>query len=256
MPADDSALSIWTRPRRAGRASTALSREQIVAEAVALLDEEGISALSMRKLGARLGSGATSIYWHVPSKDDLVELVLDEVYGELPVPELPASGDPTAPESWRTVTIDYADGIRAMILRHPWAGSLLGEAGLSYLGPNFMRLSDGMLGVLRTAGFDLLEANDVISTVSAFVLGMATAEASTLTAIARSGKSEQEWVQALMPAAEQAAQPYEHLKELYAAYKDTDARAGREDGFTLGLTVILDGLQARHEAGLGEGDVR
>src|SRR5690349_20267833 len=106
MSAEDAALSIWTRPRRTGRASTALSREQIVAEAVALLDEEGISALSMRKLGARLGSGATSIYWHVPSKDDLVELVLDEVYGEVAVPEIPASGDPTAPEAWRAAAIE------------------------------------------------------------------------------------------------------------------------------------------------------
>jgi AcrR family transcriptional regulator len=246
MPAEDQTIaSVWTRSRRSGRHASALSREQIVTEAVALLDEEGISALSMRKLGARLGSGATSIYWHVPSKDDLVELVVDEVYGELTVPDL-QDVDATDPAVWRAAATEYAHSVRAMILRHPWIGSLFGEAGLSYLGPNMMRLSDGMLGLFRAAGFSLLAANDAISTITAFVLGMATAEASTLTAIARSGKDEQEWLAALMPAAEQAAQPYPHLSELYAAYKQKDSHTGRTDGFTYGLDLILDGLQTRN----------
>jgi AcrR family transcriptional regulator len=250
LPAEEPTIaSVWTRPRRAGRSSTALSREQIVTGAVELLDEEGISALSMRKLGARLGSGATSIYWHVPSKDELVELVVDEVYGELTVPEL-VSDDPTSPAAWRAAATEYADGVRSMILRHPWMSGLLGEAGLSYLGPNFMRLSEGMLGLFRSAGFSLLAANDAISAISAFVVGMASGEASMLTAIARSGKDEQEWVAALMPAAERAARDYPHLRELYAAYQAQVAgpEAEREDGFAYGLGLILDGLEARKKS--------
>ncbi|MHA6761084.1 TetR/AcrR family transcriptional regulator [Streptacidiphilus sp. PAMC 29251] len=235
--------SVWTRPRRPQRQPSALGREQIVAEAVALLDEEGIAALSMRKLGARLGSGATSIYWHVPSKDELVELVVDEVYGELRAPDLQGA-DAADPAVWRAATVEYARSVRAMVLRHTWVGGLLGESGLSYLGPNMMRLSDGMLGLYRAAGFTLLKANDAITTVTAYVLGMATGEAAMLTTIARSGVSEQEWVAALLPTAERAAQPYPHLRELYVAYRAVDPEVGREDGFGYGLERILDGLQA------------
>src|SRR3954449_2777040 len=85
--------SVWTRPQR--RQKEQLTRERIVAEAIRLLDDEGLEALSMRTLGQRLGAGATSLYRHVASKDELIELVADEVYGEIEVPE------PSDPSSWR-----------------------------------------------------------------------------------------------------------------------------------------------------------
>jgi len=69
--------SVWTRDRE----QPALSRAAIVREAIAMLDAEGTEALSMRKLGARLNAGATSLYRHVASKDELMELALDEVAG-------------------------------------------------------------------------------------------------------------------------------------------------------------------------------
>ena len=68
--------SPWNRPQKR-RTQPALSREQIVAEAFALLDAEGIDALSMRKLGARLNAGATSLYTHVANKEELLALVVD-----------------------------------------------------------------------------------------------------------------------------------------------------------------------------------
>ncbi|MBO0515534.1 TetR/AcrR family transcriptional regulator, partial [Streptomyces beijiangensis] len=78
--------SVWTRPQRRVREQPALSRDQIVTEALALLDDAGIEALSMRKLGTRLNAGATSLYTHVANKDELIELVVDLVYGEIEVP--------------------------------------------------------------------------------------------------------------------------------------------------------------------------
>lgn len=95
MPADKPPIpSVWARPR-ARRAQPALSRERIVAEAVRLLDEEGMEALSMRGLAVRLGTAATSLYRHVANKDELIELVVDELYGELEVP------DPVGATGWR-----------------------------------------------------------------------------------------------------------------------------------------------------------
>jgi len=73
--------SVWAREaarRREVRGNpSGLSREQIVREAVALLDAEGADALSMRRLAARLGSGATSLYWYVANKDELLELAAE-----------------------------------------------------------------------------------------------------------------------------------------------------------------------------------
>ena len=73
--------SIWARRRTAPPARETLSTAQIVRTAIHLLDTEGVAGLSMRKLGARLDAGATSLYWHVQTKDDLLELVIDAVFG-------------------------------------------------------------------------------------------------------------------------------------------------------------------------------
>src|SRR6478672_5502572 len=89
--------SVWTRPQR--RQKEQLTRERIVAEAIRLLDEEGLEALSMRSLGQRLGAGATSLYRHVASKDELIELVADEVYGEMEVPTI------SDPAEWRQAVV-------------------------------------------------------------------------------------------------------------------------------------------------------
>ncbi|MFE9118866.1 TetR/AcrR family transcriptional regulator [Streptomyces sp. NPDC007172] len=230
--------SVWTRPRQR-REQPALSREQIVAEAVRLLDAEGIDALSMRKLGTRLGAGATSLYRHVANKDELIELVVDEVYGELAEPDIARSAH------WRDVTARRAHGVRAMLLEHPWIASLLGEVGVAHLGPNLMRLSDRMIATFEAAGFALNESDHAVRTVFAYVTGMATSEAAWITMLARSGQTEQEWVERLWPAAEQAAQAYPRLRKGYADQRGKDPRTTRDENFAYGLDLILDGLEAR-----------
>src|ERR1700751_10318 len=82
--------SVWTRQREPEQ--PALSRAAIVREAIAMLDAEGTEALSMRKLGARLNAGAPSLYRHVASKDELMELALDEVAAEIAVPAIEGQG--------------------------------------------------------------------------------------------------------------------------------------------------------------------
>ena len=105
--------SIWTRQRAAAvPARETLSRQQIVRAAIATLDEEGLAGLSMRKLAAKLGAGATSLYWHVQTKDDLIDLVIDEIYGEVDVPDPDLAG-------WRNGALLFGHSLRAAILRHP-----------------------------------------------------------------------------------------------------------------------------------------
>lgn len=229
---------MWTRPRR-GREQPALSQDHIVAEAILLLDAEGIEALSMRKLGTRLDAGATSLYRHVANRDELIELVVDAVYGEI---EAPAVTDPAA---WRESVAVCAHSVRSMILRHPWIASMLGQVGLAYLGPNVMRLNERMLDMFQTSGFSSTEADQALSTVVAYVIGMSISEAAWLTMVARSGQDEQEWQERLRPSVEQAAQPYPRLSEQVTAQAGQDMRQARDDNFNYGLDRILDGLESR-----------
>lgn len=239
MPKDDKSVpSVWTRPRRQ-REQPALSQERIVAEAILLLDEEGLEALSMRNLGNRLGAGATSLYRHVANKDELVELAVDEVYGELEIP------DPGGPSDWRKAAAASGQSLREMALRHTWVVSALGRAGLSYLGPNTLRMSDRMIAVFESAGFDLDEADQAMSTLISYVIGMVTSEASYLAVVARSGKSESELLRSVASITEQALQDHPRLQGGFAAKVDKAPQQIRDEKFTYGLDRVLDGLQTR-----------
>jgi AcrR family transcriptional regulator len=231
--------SVWARTVPPRRERPVLSRELIVSEAVQLLDTEGIGALSMRRLGARLGAGATSLYSYVASKDDLIELVVDQVYGEI---RLPGPGELA---DWRAAVARSARSLRLVILRHPWVVSVLGDVGLAYLGPNVMRTSDGILGVLDVAGFAPGEAGHAMKAVAAYVIGIAVSEAAWLTTLSQAGQAERDWVEQLWPIAEQAAQPYPRLRRRYAAQRGKDPKKMRDDAFEYGLQRLLDGLQAR-----------
>lgn len=233
--------SVWTRPQR--RQKEQLSRERIVAEAIALLDEEGIEALSMRSLGQRLGAGATSLYRHVANKDELIELVVDEVYGELEVPEV------TLASAWRVAMHITAHSLRQTGLRHMWLTHVLGQVGLNYLGPNVVEVTGRGLAILTAAGFDAQEAAKTMSTMSAYVIGITSAEAGWLTALRRQGIDEQEWYRTVGPQmAESATDPA--LAEVYLEELGKDPSEARLENFVYGLDLILDSVEARLAAKL------
>jgi AcrR family transcriptional regulator len=228
--------SVWARRREPDQ--PALSRAGIVREAIAMLDAAGVDALSMRKLGARLNAGATSLYRHVATKDELMELAVDEVVAEITVPAAGGAG-------WRAAAAETARSFRATALRHPWVSSVLGQAGLAYLGPNLMALSERLAGLFITAGFP--DPSGAIDVVLSYVIGMSTTEAAWLTTVARSGQTEAAFIAALMPAAQEAAAGYDHLAEAYAAgpVPDPDPAGLRDAKFANGLEIVLDGLALR-----------
>jgi AcrR family transcriptional regulator len=223
----DAIPSVWARE---AAKPAGLSRERIVAAALELLDAEGLGALSMRSLGKRLDAGATSMYRHVANKDELIELVVDEVYGEVEVP------GPDGP--WREGIAAAAGSLRAMALRHPWVSGVLGQVGLAYLGPNLAAVSARMQALFTSAGLGDLEAQQAMAAVTSYVVGTVTSETAWLALVARSGRSEQELVADL-----QSTQG--HLNETPAAREYTDPAVFRDDGFAFGLGLLLDGLGAR-----------
>jgi AcrR family transcriptional regulator len=236
--------SVWTRPQR--RQKEQLSRERIVAEAIALLDEEGLEALSMRSLGQRLGAGATSLYRHVASKDELIELVVDEVYGEMEIPEI------TDPADWRPALVATARTLRATGLRHMWLMGVLGQVGLNYLGPNVVAVTSRGLAIMTTAGFDTEEAARVLNAMSSFVIGITTAEAGWLLALRRQGYDEADWARLLGPTmTDSAAEISDEMATFYTEQLQRDPATVRGENFEYGLDLVLDGIQGRLTAKLG-----
>jgi AcrR family transcriptional regulator len=157
----------WRRApvRAARRRRDPISQEAIVATAIRLLDAEGLKALSMRRIADQLGTGAASLYWHVGSKDGLLDLVFDEIIGELTVP------DPDPPR-WREQVKDIARAQRAISLRHPYVVQI--SIGRIPLGPNALRYSERTLAILRAGGLPsklaLQGSHLLISTVNGFTL--------------------------------------------------------------------------------------
>ena len=238
MPTSDRTYpSVWARPPRQGR--TTLTRDRIVTEALRLLDTEGIEALSMRKLAAALEAGATSLYWHVANRDELIELVIDAVYGEIEVPE------PGEAQHWREAAGQVARDMRATLVRHRWLASVLDQLVVAYTGPNLSRIAEQMLALYESAGFELSEAERAMSTMSAYVLGIGLSEAAWHGWMDRHGQTAQEWVQDQHQQFQQATEGSPRLREVAAGYEGKDPQAVMDADFEYGLERVLDGLQAR-----------
>ena len=135
----------WQRlPDRSSRKRREpISRDAIVAAAIGLLDADGLAALSMRRLGEELGAGAASLYWHVGSKDGLLDLVLDEIIGEVEVPD-------ADPARWQEQVKEAARSQRQVSLRHPYLVRV--SIGRIPMGPNALRVTERTLAILRAGG--------------------------------------------------------------------------------------------------------
>jgi AcrR family transcriptional regulator len=137
----------WQRvPERGGsRRRDPLTREAIVAAAMRVLDRDGLDGFSMRRVGEELNTGAASLYWHVGSKDGLLDLILEEVIGEQ-VADIPEPD----PDRWQEQIKDVARTMRRTILRHRDVVEI--SIGRIPMGPNALRLSEGVIGILRAGG--------------------------------------------------------------------------------------------------------
>ncbi|MGP3919519.1 TetR/AcrR family transcriptional regulator [Nonomuraea sp. 10N515B] len=223
--------SVWTRdPRKT--TSPGRSREEIVRAAIELLDEEGLDGLSMRKLGAKLSAGATSLYWYVANKDELLELAYDEMWGELKVPDPKDVG-------WREATSVLAYSMRAAMLRHPWSADLLGR--MPALGPQAIQVADRMRKIFAAAGFQGMDVDYAAATVTAYVYGTTLPEIAWNNAMAGHEYDPDEMRATLRKAAKDFPDILERTNlEMY-----DDPNTVRAVAFDFGLVSVLDGLERR-----------
>jgi AcrR family transcriptional regulator len=121
-----------------------LSRDAIAAAALAIVDRDGLDALTMRGVAQYMGTGAASLYAHVASKEDLLELVVDRVIGEIELP-----GEPDS-EQWQERIKEWAHAVRAVFLRH----RDLARASFARvpLGENALAGSERLIAVMRAGG--------------------------------------------------------------------------------------------------------
>jgi AcrR family transcriptional regulator len=210
------------------RARTPLSREKVLLAAVALADESGIAALSMRKLGEALGVEAMSLYNHVANKDQLLDGMVDLVFGEI---ELPAGGS-----EWKSAMRERAESARRALGRHPWAITLMSTR--TSPGPATLRHHDAVIGSLRAGGFSIAMTAHAFSAIDSYVYGFALQEATL-----PMGDTEEETAEvATMMMAQVPTDEFPHLTEFTIGHiLKPGYDYGEEFGF--GLDLILDGLE-------------
>ena len=210
-----------------------LSKERVLEAAVALAVRDGIESLTMRKLADELGAGAMSLYHHVPNKEQLLDGMVDIVFGEI---ELPSTD-----VDWKTAMRRRAISTREVLGRHRWAVGLM--EGRTSHGPANLSLHNAVLGCLRAAGFSLEMTVHAYSLLDAYIYGFALQETDMSPETADDFAAE---AQRQMHEYEAVLADYPHLVEVVGGYV---AESGYDYAteFVFGLDLILDGLEQRRD---------
>ena len=205
-----------------------LTRERVLHAAVALADESGSESLSMRKLGDAVGVEAMSLYHHVTNKEDLLDGMIDVVFGEI---DLSFCG-----EDWKTAMRQRGISARRVLSRHGWAIGFMESR--SSPGPATLRHHDAVIGCLRDAGFSIELAAHAFSVLDSYIYGFALQERSLPFPTPEETAELAQDILAGIP-----ADTYPHLAELTTQHV---LRPGYDygDEFEFGLDLILDGLES------------
>jgi AcrR family transcriptional regulator len=223
---------IWLRPARAPRGPRpTLSREEITRAAVKLADADGLRAVSMRRIAAKLGAGATSLYWYVSGKDDLYELMADEVIGEIRLPER-LTGD------WRTDLRTIARDTHAVLRRHPWTVLLGIQPGL---GPKTQRYGRAAMAAFDGLGLDVATKINILAVLNNYLFGFVHREIAWNQLRERIGLTVEEWAARLRSYVERVGDQDPELAEQMSARMELHG----DESFEFGLECILDGVAAR-----------
>ena len=223
-------------PRRGPRPALSLAR--IVQSATAIADGEGLEALTMRRLAKSLGVGPMALYTYVPGKAELLDLMLDAVYAEMP---RDAWGD----DSWREKLATVARDNRALFEAHPWAAEI--STSRPPLGPGLMAKYEHELSALASAGLDDVDTDAALTFLLDFVRSWALNARAAHATRRDTGMSDEQWWTANAPLLERIVD-----EEAFPTAARVGAAAGAAQGgaysperaWQFGLERVLDGLKA------------
>src|SRR5262245_29858929 len=210
-----------------------LTRERILEAAIRIADEEGLEALTMRRLAQDLGVQAMSLYNHVANKDDLRQGIVDLVMDEIEVP--------TDASDWKAALRSSAISAYQAFLRHPWACSL--HTSTPSINDSRMLWMEGVLRTLREAGFSPNMTHHAYHALDSHITGF------TLWLVSMPFDSHDDLsdlAETFLPLISPEKYPYvlEHAKE-HLEEPDPD----EPSEFEFGLDLILEGLERRLDAG-------
>jgi AcrR family transcriptional regulator len=211
------------REAAAGHRHTPLTRQSIVAGAIALIEREGPDALSMRRLGGRLGVQGMALYHHFSSRDELLAAIADELMQPLHQLELT--------ENWQEACRRFATALRSLSAQRPATFRLVGLQPLD--SRSALRPVERLLGVLVDAGIAPHRALGIYRATVSYARGYALAEATGFT------------VDAALPAARRRLRslPADEFPILAGRADDLVALSA-DDAYVLGLDAMLQGLTA------------
>jgi AcrR family transcriptional regulator len=206
----------------------------VLRTAVEFADRHGLESLSMRKLADELGAGAMSLYYYVPNKEQLIDGMVDIVFGEIEPPSLELD--------WKTAMRRRALSTREVLNRHRWAVGLM--EGRMNPGPAGIRIREAILGCLREAGFSIEMTIQAYSVQDAYIYGFALQERSLPFESAEESTAVAE---ATTQQVADLAKEFPYLAEVVAGHVATvgyDFTAA----FEFGLDLILDALERRRQS--------
>lgn len=221
-----------SRPPRPQRAP--ITRGEIIDAALSLLDDEGASGLSMRSLAARLGTGPSTLYWHVDNKEQLFEMIFDRVIGQFPRPA-------ADPERWHDQLREIARGIRIAFLRHRDLSVI--AAGRFPVGPNALKFLDSLIAVSRAGGLDDEAAAHLTFVLPAYAQAAASEETAHGNTARPTPTDMRDYIQSL------PAGSFPNLVAVARHFADGNLN----DRFEYGLNLLVMGLQTQiNEQGRSE----
>ncbi|MGW7286104.1 TetR/AcrR family transcriptional regulator [Streptomyces sp. NPDC054847] len=209
-----------------------LSKDTVLRTALALADEAGTGALTMRKIADRLGVEAMSLYHHVRNKEAILDGMVDILFGEI---ELPPTDLP-----WRPAIRRRAVSTRDALMRHPWAIGLMDSR--SNPGPATLRHHDAVIGCLRAGGFTIAGAAHAFSVLDSYIYGFTLQELSLPFEPSTGIDDLADSILQQMPGDE-----FPHLTEMITLHALKPGYTYAAE-FDIGLDLVLDGLQQRREA--------
>jgi AcrR family transcriptional regulator len=225
---------IWARLSDQGRGpARTLDYTAITRVAIALADESGVDAVSMRKVAGRLDRSPMALYRHIGSKDDLTELMYDAVLGELELGEKP-SGE------WRTDLTRLAREVRRLHHAHPWISRF---GSRPTVGPNAIRFIEYGLACVAGLGLSIDEMLDLVATTLQFTRGFVVEELGGAEAQQRTGLDEAAYRAQTGPFVMQLMQleSYPNLERLIL---DAEDFPDPDVVFERRLAMVLDGVAA------------
>lgn len=224
----------WRTPTRPRAARPALSRDQIVDAAMRIVTEEGIEAVSMRRVAQAFDTGPSSLYAHIANKDELLQLMVDRINEDVVVPA-------PEPHRWQEQVKEVARSIyAAMRSRGELARAVMANIPT---GASALRTADGLMAILLAGGLPPRVAGWALDRIFLYVSADAYEEALYAAKVRESGQSEEEFIKKFFGDlhAYYKALPPQRFPML-VAHADALMSGDGVDRFEFGLDMLLDGL--------------